>query len=514
MKHLLIFSAIIMLAFKMQASTSLVLIPVDNLNQTQQHFRNPSLSIHFYNDNFLIATCKNCNVNNSIVLDKTPWEQGVSYYIIYTDSSIDKADYLEKIKHSSNILFDGGHFLIASTNEQVHGQIPPAKNDGMVRIFNIEARLPSRSFPKIPSIVEVTPSINQLIEEVSASNITATVQYLQDYGTRDAYSTQSVEAQIWIANYFTSLGLEVEVMDFTMPGGPASDNVIAKLMGKTMPNEYVAVGAHYDSRSWSGDAPGADDNASGTAGVMEIARILSEHEFDRTIVFCAFSGEEYGLYGSKAFANRCAQESKDIIGYINMDMIGYLKPGNTMLTSLIYPQTATELAQYYTAVCAAYLPLFVVQPATLIGGDSDHTSFNINGYMGIFPFENVNAYSPYIHTINDLIGPSYNNENQAAVFTKAAMATIASLATDDASNVSAISNRLNVYPNPAKDYFTVSLDTNSNVWLEVSNSLGQVIHVDSFFGTKRISTSSWQRGIYYIKVKTNSSTVSHRIVLQ
>ncbi len=65
---------------------------------------------------------------------------------------------------------------------------------------------------------------------------------------------------------------------------------------------------HYDSYSYSGDAPGADDNGTGTCGVLEAARVMAAYDFDRTIIFCCWSGEEYGLYGSGAYAS-WAQES-------------------------------------------------------------------------------------------------------------------------------------------------------------------------------------------------------------
>ena len=318
----------------------------------------------------------------------------------------------------AEILYIEDNFLIVKANEQRFGQLPPAKNDGMVRINQSQARLPNYSLPFAKTQFESDPFVADLLTQVSGTNITATVQHLQNYGTRDAYTSESVLAQQWIASEFEELGLEVEVMDFTMPSGPASDNVIATLIGTKYPEEFVVLGGHYDSRSWSGLAPGADDNASGTAAVIEIARILSEYEFDRSIVFCAFSGEEYGLYGSAAYASRSAQQGMDILGYFNLDMIGYLAPGGTMITTLIYPQSAQELADFYTSVCATYLPFFTIQTGTLTGGDSDHTSFNNNGFMGIFPFENINAYSPHIHTSNDIIGPSYNNEAQAVVFTK------------------------------------------------------------------------------------------------
>jgi hypothetical protein len=134
------------------------------------------------------------------------------------------------------------------------------------------------------------------------------------------------------------------------------------------------------------------------------------------------------LYGSSAFASQSSQQGKDILGYFNLDMIGYLKPGNSPSTTLIYPQSAQELATFYTTVCSIYLPAFPVTPGSLSGGDSDHTAFNQNGYMGIFPFEDMNNYSPYIHTVNDVVGTSYNNESLAITFTKASLASVVTMA--------------------------------------------------------------------------------------
>ncbi|MDD2279589.1 MAG: M20/M25/M40 family metallo-hydrolase, partial [Bacteroidales bacterium] len=348
---------------------------------------------------------------------------------VYTDKNIDKDSYLATISKLSTLLYKDSNFLIVKINESIHGQLPPAKNDGMVKINNNEARLPSYSITQSKRDAIPEPYIETLLAQVSGVNITSTVQHLQDYGTRDAYTSQSVVAQQWISQKFTDLGLVVETMDFTMPGGSASDNVIATLTGTKYPDEYVVIGGHYDSINRnSSNAPGADDNASGTAAVLEIARILSEQELDRSIIFCAFSGEEYGLYGSAAFAQRCANQGMNILGYFNLDMIGYLQVGNTMKTTLIYPQSAQDLANFYTTICATYLPAFVVETGTLSGGDSDHTSFNNNGFMGIYPFENIDAYSPYIHTANDIIGLSYNNEEQAVVYTKASLAAAVTLA--------------------------------------------------------------------------------------
>ena len=126
------------------------------------------------------------------------------------------------------------------------------------------------------------------------------LQHLQDFGTRNAYSSQGVEAQNWIKKQYEDMGYEVSLFDFTMPNGPASDDVIAKKTGTKYPNEYVILGGHYDQYSYSGNAPGADDDGTGSCGVLEAARVMAGFDTDRTVLFCAWSGEEYGLYGSEA----------------------------------------------------------------------------------------------------------------------------------------------------------------------------------------------------------------------
>ena len=211
-----------------------------------------------------------------ILLDQNPWQESHSYYIVFTDNSIDLSELLSKKNSTSEVLYNGSKYMVVKTDEKKNGQLTPAINDGLIRIQNIVAKLPDYSLAtKVVYPSEADPFIEDLLSEVNTSNITTSVQTLQDFGTRDAYSSQSFDAQNWISDYFEDLGLDIEVMDFYMPGGEASNNVIAKQVGTTYPTEFVVVGGHYDSYSSYGLAPGADDNASGTSGVMEIARILS-----------------------------------------------------------------------------------------------------------------------------------------------------------------------------------------------------------------------------------------------
>ncbi len=497
-------------------ATKLVLIPTANFEETQTLFEDPSIRINFYRDEFVIASVDAEPKQAFISLDRNPWQENISYYIVYTDEFAEKDEYISLIESRSDILYHDDFFIFVRTNEKKYGQLPPSKN-GMVRIFDQEVKLPSPFlFPSTKSLT-ADPFILNLFAEVNGEKITQRVQHMEDYGTRDAYHPQSVVAQEWIESKFLDWGLEVEVMDFHMPGGDASDNVIATLTGTNKPDEFIVLGAHYDSVNWQGgeEAPGADDNASGTAGVMEIARILSQYEFERSIVFCAFSGEEYGLYGSAAYASRSASEEMNILGYFNMDMIGYFKPGNTtIMTSLIYPESAKQLADFYTGICEVYLPDFVVEPATLTGGDSDHTSFNNNGYMGIFPFEDVENYSPYIHTAEDTVGLSYNNEEQAVIFTKAVMASVVTLANyDDSQSVAEQAKYTNIYPNPASLTVNIIYKNNQPVNLIISNIAGQNIKETTFNSSKTIDVSAFPKGIYLFKIESEQFREVHKVIV-
>ena len=263
--------------------------------------------------------------------------------------------------------------------------------------------------------------ISSLLNEINGDSIGSFIQHLQVYGTRECVTPQAVLAQNWLRDKLISYGYSVSIQDFPQLTN-SSDNVIASLPGNLLPNEYIVIGGHYDSFSGSSDAPGADDNASGTAGVLEIARVLSQHVFDRTIVLCCWSAEEYGLYGSTQYAGLAANAGMNILGYLNLDMCGYLY-GTTYRTNVVGSAASQPLLDLYAQVCNMYVPSLDVTIGGSIPGYSDHVSFNNVGYMGIFPFEDVNHYSPYIHSPQDLLGTSVNSLPQAAVFARSVLAT-------------------------------------------------------------------------------------------
>jgi len=240
MRRLLFVLIINLFALQMFAS-ELVLIPTKNYDESSAIFKNPSLTVNFYRNEFVIATVDGLLKAPFVKLDANAWENSFSYYLVYLEN-VNRTEYLNTVASQVEILFDGGHFLVLKTNENVHGQLSPAKNDGIVKISNVAVALPKQNRSLSNVRLDPDPFIVDLMSQVTPTNITASVQHLQDYGTRNCYQPQSVQAQNWIKDYFISYGYSVEVMDFSMGGGNASDNIIATKIGTKYPEEYVVMG--------------------------------------------------------------------------------------------------------------------------------------------------------------------------------------------------------------------------------------------------------------------------------
>jgi hypothetical protein len=409
-----------------------ILIPVTEANNVESLFNNNDLKIHYYCDDYVLATADVAHYNNIVVLDENAFADVPSYAIVYCYNN-QKEEYLSTLSKSNKVLYSGDHFFIMKI---LSNDFRPAKNDGMITIRNTEAQMPKSRFD-FPVITEENEIVRGYISEVEQDSTMVYIQTLENFFTRRCDHANSILAQDWIKRKFESLDLNAFVHTLTPPVHPwwggtcQSGNVIAIQQGTEYPDEYIVCGCHFDSFAYqsSQGEPGADDNATGTAGILETARILSQHKFKRSIIYCSFTAEECGLDGSARYALQCKNEGMNIIGYFNIDMSGYLQSGSDIHIDLIHPTSATPLANYYKNITTIYFPgLPVTSYPNLPGGDSDHTSFNQNGYMGIFPFEDSNNHSPYIHTPNDKIGPSVNTPEQVKIFTQANVASIATLA--------------------------------------------------------------------------------------
>ena len=378
-----------------------------------------------------------------------------------------------------------------------------------------------------PVITEEDPQIRALMNLVSVDSIQASIAHLSSYYTRRYDSRYIYDVQDWLAARYNSLkGIDTVVLhDFKInkPGFPeeTADNVLAIQWGTTKPEEYVICGAHYDS--WStvvGDpdtirAPGADDNATGVAGIWETARLLSRHKFDRTIIYGNWNAEEIGLIGSEAYAKECAEKQMDIVGYFNMDMNGYLKEGSNIHMHVVYVDQDSLLARFFFDICHTYYPEMPVHQ-NWMQGDSDFSSFNRSGYPALHPFEDVYASSPYIHSNQDVLGLSVNNLEQSKRFAEINLAAVALLAGLNNTFVAEHETpQVALYPNPAKDAVRIVSEENL-LSISIYNLLGQPIETKRLNGEHQlvIQTSDYKSGIYTLKVVTEKGVVSLRLVVQ
>lgn len=189
------------------------------------------------------------------------------------------------------------------------------------------------------------PTIAKMLKDVSAARIEADIRKLVSFGTRNTLSEQDNPtrgigaARDWLFSEFEKISaacgncLTVEKQSFTQPKAAripeptVLTNVFATLKGTTDPDRIYVVSGHYDSMCTSPtdakcDAPGANDDASGTAAVVEMARIMSKQKYDATIIFMAVPGEEQGLLGARYFAVQAAEKKMNIEAMFTNDIVG------------------------------------------------------------------------------------------------------------------------------------------------------------------------------------------------
>ncbi|MBN2564423.1 MAG: M20/M25/M40 family metallo-hydrolase [Candidatus Eisenbacteria bacterium] len=253
--------------------------------------------------------------------------------------------------------------------------------------------------------------IASLMDSTSLPRMVATVQRLQDFGTRYVARDSCWAAGYWIRDRFEELGLSEVRLDtfrtFTFQDSVAAMNVLAIKEGTTRPCEYVVLGGHYDSVSSDNfddpfaPAPGAEDNATAVAAVLEAARLLRDLSTDRSIIFACWSAEEEGLWGSRDFVARAIQDSLDIVVYLNMDCIGYLEPEQNTPPVIVFTDSLSlAVAGYMQTLAADHTP-YELQTRVQPIGASDHTSFWERGYNVVDTGTTIS--SPYRHTAEDVL---------------------------------------------------------------------------------------------------------------
>lgn len=292
-----------------------------------------------------------------------------------------------------------------------------------------------------------------IIEGVSSGRLENDIQTLVDFGTRHTLSdTLSSSrgigaARRWIKSEFESISKDcnncLKVFEqknyFTPKDGDRIvkpvwiNNIVALQRGKTHPNRFIIMSGDIDSRisdptNYTEDSPGANDNASGMAGTIEAARVLSNYTFENSILYVGLAGEEQGLFGGKGLAAYAQEQGWEIIGILNNDMIGNIRGVDGVIDNRTFrifsepvPANETErqrnarrfyggevdgisrqLARYVHATVNEFMPEMnpmMIYRLDRFGRGGHHRPFNDVGYAGIRIME---AHENYVMQHQDI----------------------------------------------------------------------------------------------------------------
>lgn len=268
--------------------------------------------------------------------------------------------------------------------------------------------------------LEKKEEIQKAVEQVSSANLEESVRWFSSFPNRynrgdtpnahvDAFK---IKLESLLASSKIPWKLEVITHRST-----EQKSIRVRLEGKSHPQEIVVLGGHYDSINQRGDrskAPGADDNASGSANLFEALRILSQgNQSDRTIEFYWYAGEESGLLGSAEIAKDYKSNSKDVIAVLQLDMTAYAGEGELVIGN-ITDFTSTWLHDFFREANRIYIGAKIVEDKCGYGC-SDHASWYRQGYAALLPFEATSdTMNPKIHTIYDTIDNKLNFKHARA----------------------------------------------------------------------------------------------------
>ena len=329
----------------------------------------------------------------------------------------------------------------------------------------------------LSSFSQTNQKIYDIINSVSSERIKADITTLANFGTRNTFSdtvsnTRGIgAARRWIKSEFEKISTECNnclnvfyQKDFVKAEGndriPQDTwivNVAAVQKGTKYPNRYIIMSGDIDSRNSDGsdytkDAPGANDNASGMAGAIEAARVLSKYKFESSIIYLGLSGEEQGLFGGKGFAAYAKNNGWEIIGVLNNDMIGNIEGVNGVISNRDFrifsepvPPTETErerqmrrfyggevdgisrqLARYVLKTTQTYMPEMnpmMIYRLDRFGRGGHHRPFNDLGWAGIRIMEAHENYNQQHQDIRTEKGIEYGDKLKFVNFDYAAKLT-------------------------------------------------------------------------------------------
>jgi hypothetical protein len=399
--------------------------------------------------------------------------------------------------------------------------------------------------------------IQAVVDGVDSNRIRNDLAQLEGIRHRNADPGHLAAVQARLVDSLSAWGWLVSEHLFPY-GSYTGRNILAQRPGITSPDTAFLVGAHYDGVAVT---PGADDNASGVAGCLEVMRVLAPYHFRNTLRMAAFDLEEVGLVGSGRYVKEMIPDEETIAGFLNLEMVGYYTeaPNSQTLPAgfqLLYPDLYDELAaegfrgdflnnvgeavhsvalmSQFAAAAAEHVPSLKVkslaahtawQTLTPDLGRSDHAPFWVDGIPALMLTDGSEFRNPNYHTPNDTLGSLHFTFLSSVV--KATVATLATLADIRLADtwegtltwpvaVRSVSGlcRLVVVPNPAATTLQLRwpdcLRTDAQV-LTLSDMDGKVVHRQSVAPDRTdhcvLQVSDLPRGSYVLRLGSAQAVV-------
>lgn len=303
--------------------------------------------------------------------------------------------------------------------------------------------IPTRPGYDIDQQVRVLP----MLADVSDARIGADIQSLSAFQNRYYNGSHGADAADWLVTQWQLVAAGRSDIHVTKVyrGTDLMPSVVLSIDGTDLPEQFLVLGAHLDSVNWrdaggaphrNERAPGADDDASGVAGLSEVLRAIVANDFhpQRTIQLMAYSGEEFGLFGSNYLASSYASIQRDVVGVLQLDMTNY--NGSDADITIIDDYTDAEQNEFLVQLVANYLPNLLVAHSECDYGCSDHASWTQQGYAASFPFEAAfGEDNPWIHSSGDTWANSGSQALHARKFTRLALAWLVELSQEPTDSI-------------------------------------------------------------------------------
>lgn len=459
------------------------------------------------------------------VLDENP-KKGEYYLIRLLNTKIDLNKY-------GKILFsDDLDYLIRIDEKMLEDLI---REQIMIMRLRLEPMI--RSDNQSPKFMQ-DPIIEEIVDLVEPDSILGFVQRLQDFVSRYSTYDSCFAAADYIASKFIDYGCDSVYLQHHTTRH--ASNVIGVKRGVIYPDSiYAVVCGHFDATSDQAPpiAPGADDNGSGTSSVIEAARVMKDYLFEYSVRYIAFSGEEFGLYGSQYYAALARSQGDSILGVLNADMIGYVDalPESVEVIGKISNPACGPFVDFFIAVADTYTTLLTRKRMTNNWLPSDNQSFLEQGYIAILNIEDYWPNNPHYHLASDTIGAGYNNNDFCTEVTKAQVAALSIMAVPYApgieEGITTIDPRipvLRIYPSVSSAFLTIVFEgLSSKANLKIYNASGILVKSfkqmsvhnrtqmagEVFWDTKDDSGRQVPAGIYFVCLDNEDYKAAEKVTL-